>query len=630
MLIRERFSKLLILILSLVMVGTSCQEQEIPSCMKQLLATPPSPPNLPGFEQPNTVVGGVTNMIEVKEAYAYINAGSAFIILDVNNPISPRQVSDVRLPYAISSIEVVDNYAYIGTFGGVYVIDISQPGLPQIISCQNSSIPLRGMSITNDYIYTINWRDGEDAFHVLNKTNPANIFELSTYELSTPSQLRLFPRPALLEPPEYFVIDIASKGEYAYVIEGTPTDVGNHYNTTLRILDVSNPRKPRTIAINRDEYNSDYGNLRTVVIDADSLYLSTPPGLGTSYMFTFDISDPARPVRTPFVLPGGLLGIFGTYAYVVEYRNRFQIWDIADRTAPFLLSEIELTSLPSDIDLFNDHLYLAIPSEGLKILNIADPTQPQMVSSFATIATVGGAAVAEQRAYLTSNGKLQVVDFSDPNHLITVGSLSANVNDITVIEDYGYAVIDKQELWIVDISQPTLPVLATYIPENFELERVAVSNGYAYLIGNDAELRIVDVSTPTAPVEVGTYARAASSFYDIAVSSGYGYISMNESQLLILNLSDAAHVFEVTFYDNIPSFAELAANRDYLFAEGGGLLKAFSLAQPATPDEIGIYPLPNSNLYIDADADHVYVIDWNGMTSFKFTSDPLEPSDSQN
>ena len=107
------------------------------------------------------------NDIAVSGHYAYITAGqSGLRVLDVSDPASPREVTQLDIPGAAHHAVVSDNLLYLlGTelveksiFHTVYIVDISEPESPLIIDSLEDIPgipPCQFLVATEKYIYFV-------------------------------------------------------------------------------------------------------------------------------------------------------------------------------------------------------------------------------------------------------------------------------------------------------------------------------------------------------------------------------------------------------------------------------------------------------------------------------------------
>jgi hypothetical protein len=134
-------------------------------------------------------------------------------------------------------------------------------------------------------------------------------------------------------------------------------------------------------------------------------------------------------------------------------------------------------------------------------------------------------------AYITNTAEgLRVVDLSDPTNPTTVwNSNPIYYNRIANEGNYLYITtsIGNFDLKIFDISNPELPteVGSLTLPAPADLTSgIDVSNGYVYLTLYQAGLKIIDVSNPSQPFEVFTYNQNVW-FWDVNLGGTYAYVT---------------------------------------------------------------------------------------------------------
>ncbi len=130
----------------------------------------------------------------------------------------------------------------------------------------------------------------------------------------------------------------------------------------------------------------------------------------------------------------------------------------------------------------------------------------------------GLAYVVTNVGYLSGIPTLRILDFSDPNAPVEIGSLDTHVpaEGIEVVGGFAY-ITDRAagggKLRIVDVSNPRAPVEIGAFTAAFRPMSVSVSGNYAYFADQfyaahcapplcGSALRVIDISNPTAPVQV--------------------------------------------------------------------------------------------------------------------------------
>lgn len=294
-----------------------------------------------------------------------------------------------------------------------------------------------------------------------------------------------------------------------------------------------------------------------------------------------DISDPVNP-RIVFHLPGRDSAESRAVQVVEKYfdgrdyllRNQetdaftgFEVWDITDRSAPRMVSEIaglhEAHKGWWDADTGHAFLSGVLPGwsgRHLIIYDLTDPHRPRFVSSWGLPGQAPGEngrrvglhhpVISRDRAYLSYlfGGDVVVLDISDkahPKKIAHIDSLPISAKTHTTAlfslprsaEDPGEArrilVVAEEALasgcnesrpliYLFDAEDEMHPtLLSTFqVPEGDYCEKGGRFGPHQYAETKDgkpiggsllfiayfnAGLRVVDISTPSRPVEVGYY-----------------------------------------------------------------------------------------------------------------------------
>ena len=98
--------------------------------------------------------------------------------------------------------------------------------------------------------------------------------------------------------------------------------------------------------------------------------------------------------------------------------------------------------------------------------------------------------------------------------------------------NYAYVANWYNGLVIVDVSNPTAPMLVGSRDTGVACGGVALSGNYAHVVDNG--FVIVDISDPTAPTLAGSYDTAGAA-YAVAVSGNYSYVADGRNGLVILH-----------------------------------------------------------------------------------------------
>ncbi|WP_168433222.1 S8 family serine peptidase [Pontiella sulfatireligans] len=153
-----------------------------------------------------------------------------------------------------------------------------------------------------------------------------------------------------------------------------------------------------------------------------------------------------------------------------------------------------------DVALQGSYAYVADGAGGLRILDVSDPLNVQLMSSYASGGSARGVEVSGSYVYLSdiSTG-LHIIDVSNASQPVLKGIYATTAYNAAVQGSYAYVATGETGLEVVSISNPSAPTLKGSFDTQFvSAYDVAVSGSTAYLTGAEY-VTTVDVSSPTNP-----------------------------------------------------------------------------------------------------------------------------------
>jgi hypothetical protein len=151
-------------------------------------------------------------------------------------------------------------------------------------------------------------------------------------------------------------------------------------------------------------------------------------------------------------------------------------------------------------------------------------------------------------AYLIRQDGLHVIDTTDPTHPIERGlyrrSGPGYSNDVKLVQagTKRYALIADYPVDVVDVTDPTAPVLATQIPEEAHTVAVESRGGkmYAYFGNYDATCPIYDVTDPAHAQKLGTFQTTGQLVHDLSIDSGIAYLNAWDAGFIVVDYTNPA------------------------------------------------------------------------------------------
>jgi hypothetical protein len=184
---------------------------------------------------------------------------------------------------------------------------------------------------------------------------------------------------------------VAATGRYAYVSSGIPYMSGPH--ATLDVFDLADPTTPTrvgSLGLIASEGISDIALAGSRAYLADNSY-----GLRV-----VDVTDPTKPATLAVDRGGRAVSVEvqGTYAYVGGAGLR--VVDVSNPTAPRAVATLAAGSSVASLALAGSSLYAAAGLDGLWAFDTSDPTRPSLAAAYA-LASPAGIAAASGLAFVS-------------------------------------------------------------------------------------------------------------------------------------------------------------------------------------------------------------------------------------
>jgi len=244
------------------------------------------------------------------------------------------------------------------------------------------------------------------------------------------------------------------------------------------------------------------------------------------------------------------------------------------------------------------------PTPAVYVIDISDPTYPQVATTMAYGNQPSGVAVSGNYAYVTDRtGSLRVYDISNlPNPPTPLGSVSlpaptAPLMQLAVSGSFVYVPDSGAGLQVIDVSDPNTPTIVGSVsaPADRPFLYVIVSGPYAYVSGwseyggmlhlTYSGLRIIDISNPTSPSVVGGIDNDGA-MKVLAVLGSYLYVA-DYGGIRIIDVSNPATPSILSTLDTPGGAGDLAFFNNIAYVADGTLLSVFDVSNPTAPRLIG-------------------------------------------
>jgi hypothetical protein len=577
--------------------------------------------------------------IDAGRKFALIGNGETLQVLDISIASRPVKISEVTLEGSPQDIEISGNFAYVMTLNYLLVVSlVDLAHLSVLNGFVYSGVQLRSLFVSADRAY-VAANFGVDIFDVSDPYHPAY---RGTYRRGSA---------------EFF--DVAVWGTYAicaYTDWRWPDPATRTYG--LEVIDVSVASAPRLVG------NLDLGKdllPREIAVTANgyALVCQSTDTWKSGALAVIDVgSDPGHPSETGRLVrtDGGFDGIAlsGNLACVYQMSiGRMSMIDVSNPGSPVVLGAYTTGSIYQYRDMHQSAGLVGISNAGggFSLYSVAAPSAPAPLGSFDTPDEVGwgnNIAVSGDRVYMAcySDG-LRIMDVSDPSRPAEESMCNDRGLDrgVAVVGNIAYGV-DTTRLSVFDISDSKSPgrLADLDLPridptlESYGHSGIVVRPPYAYVSGVEwsgdnrrATLTIIDVSDPGHPSVVKTFAYPIkiSNFGNLALYGNYAYLGVEDSSmgdadrrcgLRTIDVSDPRNPREVSSWRSDvagSSSSRVAVHGDRLYLTGDQL-RIFDLADPGAPRLVAIIVLGCADIAFSGDfaylaLDRLLVLDLSNL-----------------
>ncbi len=282
------------------------------------------------------------------------------------------------------------------------------------------------------------------------------------------------------------------------------------------------------------------------------------------------------------------IAVSGNYAYIGSLTEGLLIIDISDPWNPQQVGHIPHSSNHqfSAIRIFGDYAFTCCEPGGLSIIDISDPLNAHIVSSLTTTTDTRDVYVRGNRMYaFCSYDDFQVFDITEiaaPQLLstyccgngqwVTGGAISGNYACITCGWD-GFRIIDLSTMQAV-----------SSIDSLYYGFRVIADDDYAYVTYGDPEcpLAIIDITNPLSPQTQGIY-YPPEDIVNFQVVGEQIYAAAFKHGIRQVEISNPLIPRESSYFNNYGHNLDVTLRGNYAIVRDEHEIKSFNIANIDQP-----------------------------------------------
>jgi len=278
-----------------------------------------------------------------------------------------------------------------------------------------------------------------------------------------------------------------------------------------------------------------------------------------------------------------------------------------------------------DVEVVGDILIVSAMIQGIEVYDISNPENLNHLTNF-TLSSGGGGGGTKANcvraignyAYFTSSNGLYVVNISNPNNPVNLGSISGTSNLILEnldLEENILAVCAHTDgVLLYDISDPVNPSYTATIDAD-NAWAVVISGGFIY-IANNNKILIADISDVNNPTQIGSI-ETSNAVKDIAVTDEYMYVALGSDGVDIFNLNDPQSPQLLDNY-NTNTMANRISTFDGKVAVSDWDDVDVLQWSGSSLDRVGFKNTGNRTMAIATHDNYIYSAEWASIQAFEF------------
>lgn len=560
----------------------------------------------------------------------FLGAGGSVEIIDAGDPANPEIVNtDIRTSGLVMDLwydnDSQNLYLACGR-AGFEIWDVSDYMAPVRLShipilYFDEETPVKHVELYNHYailecdwgyIHTVDISDPENPQQVTfngQMGNPSHDFHVDKDGYIHATGAQYYIRLLLHDDGS---ITTAGGHEFiygSYAVFGRETEAYVSYGGSMYLLDLTLPGFPAW-SITPVQFSD------ILVID-NMAYLVNEDGFEI-----WDVSNVQSPqfvasVEAPYA---NELYIDGNYAYVSADRNGLYILDISDPVQPEIISQIPGYGWAAASTVYDGVAYIAHSFDGLMAVDVSDPyvNGPELISTLPTNGETRDVQVKNNMVYFADwTGGLRIVDYSDPAAPDEISTIPMQAWRVALGDNNMLFVMDANPnnpdtLKIYDVSDPASPQFMSQFTFDESAWEIKYQDGYLYVAEYQSGLHILDVSDPLDPQEVASI--DLPSVLDVWVQGSIAYVTSNDwdGGFVTVDISDPENPQTLQIYNPSgwfhPFYVSVSGSYAYVTLNFGEVY-LFDVSDPSNVQEIGLYVTSGEAIHLFAQEGMLYVSD---------------------
>jgi len=496
-------------------------------------------------------IPGYVRCIDIQDDLAYVGATNNLYIVNISDPTSLEQVGHYTSPSSYSEITVKDDYVYlVNHLGDLEILDSSNLSS---ISMKSVYVPIDNNPVTDivfsgSYAIIATYRGDMEVVDITNKESPT----LAHTVFGSTGVCAIQQKGNYLIVDGFKAVNIFDASVISSItkvatesVDNNPTGlfakgdvlISMYYAFGIDLIDISTILNPNNV-----KYYSFGGKSFDVAVKGDYAYVTNMlDGLSV-----IDISDKTNPIRVRRVTSGGVrpnqpkeITIVGDYAYVTDQEYIFSIYDLTNPTDPTLIFT-DTTGFGIGLgSAFRDnYTYVASNQDGLRIYDTTNKVSTIMIGNVNDGGHTQGVYLKGDYAFCADGSDgLEIINIADPAHPVEEANIGSRCYDVGGVWKYLLTLESAGVvcyLRIYDITIPTSPDLKVSYLLYAALNQLDIRGDWAF-VSSGFGFEVINWYDLLSPSTIGTFNDGGFA-YGSDIVDGYYYVANSYDGLEILTL----------------------------------------------------------------------------------------------
>ncbi|MBY9000554.1 MAG: hypothetical protein KGD64_06545 [Candidatus Heimdallarchaeota archaeon] len=272
--------------------------------------------------------------------------------------------------------------------------------------------------------------------------------------------------------------------------------------------------------------------------------------------YLLNISDPSSITEiSSFPLyRGHNFRIKDDIAYITDEIFGLKLLNISDPSNPNLISQINDGGTVGDLFIVDNLVYVADVDDGLEIIDVSNATNPTKIAQYDEEGGISTVLIQEEILYtiifrVDGRSWLNIMDISDIENMVVLGSYDVNIlaHDIAVEDGVAYVANKEDGIMLLNVTDPTNIELLSSEDIEGTIENLYTEDNLVYLANKIAGVQVYDVIDPLDIQKVGEFVDVGNP-QDVEVIDNLIYVTDSSEGLEILEINGLDKLRETSGY----------------------------------------------------------------------------------